>query len=92
MTNANQKLRDALRRIEATAADALAHQPDGDDPCRAHLTQALQAVTDIAADTVCEILELRRDNLPAPRRGVPEAQKPPRQKGKLSPAILERTA
>lgn len=28
----------------------------------------------------------------APRRGVPEAQKPPRQKGKLSPANLERTA
>lgn len=92
MTGANQKLRDALRRIEATAADALAHQPDGDDSCRAHLTQALQIVTDLAADTVCEVLELRRDNLPAPRRGVPEAQKPPRQKGKLSPAILERTA
>ena len=30
--------------------------------------------------------------IPAPRRGVPEVQKPPRQKGKLSPAILERTA
>lgn len=90
MINANQKLRDALRRIVATAADALAHQPDGDDTCRAHLTQALQAVTDIAADTVCEILELRRDDLPAPRRGAQE-RKPPRQKDKLSPANLERT-
>lgn len=34
----------------------------------------------------------RADNFTAPRRGVPEAQKPPRQKGKLSPANLERTA
>ena len=70
MTSANQKLRDALRRIEATAADALAHQPDGDDPCRAHLTQAMQTVTDIAADTVCEVLELRRDLLPIVKGGM----------------------
>ena len=90
MTNANQKLRDALRRIEATAADALAHQPDGDDTCRAHLTQALQTVTDIAADTVCEVLELRRDILPAPRRGAQE-RKPPRQETGPFPANLEGT-
>ena len=70
MTSANQKLRDALRRIEATAADALAHQPDGDDTCRAHLTRALQTVTDIAADTVCEVLELRRDLLPVVKGGM----------------------
>ena len=70
MTSANQKLRDALRRIEATAADALAHQPDGDDTCRAHLTRALQAVTDTAADTVCEVLELRRDLLPIVKGGM----------------------
>lgn len=86
MTNANQKLRDALRRIEATAADALTHQPDGDDPCRVHLTKALQTVTSIAADTACEVLELRCDNLPTPRRGAPEVRKPPRQKGKPTPA------
>lgn len=70
MTSANRKLRDALRRIEATATDALAHQPDGDDPCRAHLTQALQTVTNIAADTVCEVLELRRDLPPVAKGGV----------------------
>lgn len=91
MTKENRKLRDALRTIETMASTALAHQPDGDDPCRAHLTQALQTVTNIAADTVREVLELRCDDLPAPRRGVPEAQKPPRQKDKLSPANLERT-
>jgi hypothetical protein len=91
MTSANQKLRDALRRIEATAADALAHQPDGDDTCRAHLMQAMQIVVDAAADTVREVLELRCDDLPAPRRGVPEAQKPPRQETGPSPAILEGT-
>lgn len=91
MTSANQKLRDALRRIEATAADALAHQPDGDDTCRAHLTRALQTVTDIAADTVCEVLGLRCDNLPAPRRGEPEVLKPPRQETGPSPANLEGT-
>ena len=79
MTNANQKLRDALRRIEATAADALAHQPDGDDTCRAHLMQAMEVVVDTAADTVCEVLGLRCDILPTPSGGVPEAQKPPRQ-------------
>jgi len=33
----------------------------------------------------------RADNLPAPRRGVPEAQKPPRQETKPSPANLEGT-
>ncbi|MBQ1429892.1 MAG: hypothetical protein IIZ06_09535 [Kiritimatiellae bacterium] len=70
MTSANQKLRDALRRIEATTTDALAHQPDGDDTCRAHLTQALQTVTNIAADTVCEVLELRRDLLPVVKGGA----------------------
>ena len=91
MTSANQKLRDALRRIEATAADALAHQPNGDDPCRAHLIQAMQVVVDLAADTVCEVLGLRCDNLPAPRRGVPEVLKPPRQKTGPSPANLEGT-
>ena len=92
MTKCNETLRDALRRIEATAADALAHQPDGDDTCRAHLIQALLTVTDTAADTACEVLGLRCDNLPAPRRGEPEVLKPPRQKGELSPANLERTA
>lgn len=86
MTSANQKLRDALRRIEATAADALAHQPDGDDTCRAHLTRALQTVTDTAADTVCEVLGLRCDNLPAPSGGVPEVQKSRSQEGKPTPA------
>ena len=85
MTSANQKLRDALRRIEATAADALAHQPDGDDTCRAHLMQAMEVVVDTAADTVCEVLELRCDNLPAPSGGVPEAQKSRRQEGKPTP-------
>lgn len=92
MTNANRKLRDALRRIEATAADALAHQPDGDDPCRAHLTQAMQTVTDLAADTVCEVLGLRCDNFTTPSGGAPEVRKSRRQEGKLSPAILERIA
>lgn len=86
MTKENRKLRDALRRIEATATDALAHQPDGDDPCRAHLTQALQTVTNIAADTVCEVLELRRDNFTAPSGGAPEARKSRRQEGKPTPA------
>ena len=91
MTSANQKLRDALRRIEATATDALAHQPDGDDPCRAHLVQAMLTVTDIAADTACEVLGLRCDNLPTPRRGVPEARKSRRQETGPSPANLEGT-
>lgn len=91
MTKRNETLRDALRRIEAKAADALAHQPDGDADCHAHLMDALKSITDDAADTVCEMLGLRQDDFTAPRRGAQE-RKPPRQKSKLSPANLERTA
>ena len=90
MTTTNRLLRDTLRSIETRAADALAHQPDGAEQCRAHLMKALRAVTDTAADTVCEVLGLR-DDLTAPRRGAPEARKPPRQETEPSPANLEGT-
>ena len=90
MTKANRMLRDALRTIETRAADALAHQPDDDALCRAHLIRALRAVTDTAADTVFKVYEMDRD-FTAPRRGVPEAQKPPRQETGPSPANLEGT-
>ena len=43
------------------------------------------------ADDAIRAWNTRADNFTAPRRGVPEAQKPPRQKDKLSPANLERT-
>ena len=46
-------------------------------------------------DTARCILDLAlyatQDNFTAPRRGVPEAQKPPRQETGPSPAILEGT-
>ena len=38
-----------------------------------------------------EVKEIRAKNFTAPRRGVPEAQKPPRQETGPSPAILEGT-
>ena len=44
-----------------------------------------------AIGNVREIVRMANLFYTAPRRGVPEAQKPPRQKDKLSPANLERT-
>ena len=44
MTGTNQRLRDALKRIEGICTSALAHQPEGDGECEVHLRAALAKV------------------------------------------------
>ena len=44
MTGTNQRLRDALKRIEGLCTSALAHQPEGDGECEVHLRAALTRV------------------------------------------------
>ena len=44
MTGTNQRLRDALKRIEGVCTSALAHQPEGDEECEVHLRAALTKV------------------------------------------------
>ena len=48
----NQKMRDALKQVEATVTATLAHQPEDDEKCSQFLYDALVRVYNIA-DLAC---------------------------------------
>lgn len=55
----NNKLRDALKQVEATVTATLAHQPEDDEKCSQFLYDALVKVYNIA-DLACH--EARGDS------------------------------
>ena len=60
MTIHNERLRDALRSIEANAQDALAHQPEDDDgSCWQFLYDALVRMFNVA-DRACHAARATR--------------------------------
>lgn len=48
MTDRNQKMRDALKEIEATVTTTLAQQPEDDEKCGQILYDALGKIRDVA--------------------------------------------
>lgn len=56
----NQKMRDALKEVEATVTATLAHQPEDDEKCGQFLYDALTRVYNIA-DQACHKARAERD-------------------------------
>lgn len=50
MTKENEKLRDCLRDAESIITNALRSQPEGDDACKRHLTNAVKEVLGLVYD------------------------------------------
>ena len=52
MTKENEKLRDCLRDAESIITNALRSQPEGDDECKRHLTNAVKEVLGLVYDAI----------------------------------------